>query len=235
VKDQKVTFLPRLNVEFLQEETLLFLAGESSTDGALLDIMAKYFLTAESLIRKILKHPNVLKSTRDYVRLFGAASCQESIPDGAPSLPSQTETETKPTFENLFQQVQQMGVSEKISLALKGNKEARALLIKDSNKQVVLAVLNSPRLTEQEVEMIALSKNVSEEILRVIGNNRSWIKNYLIVAALVNNSKTPIGLSLGFLKNLKVRDLGIVAKNKNIPEVIRSSAHKLLQLKKTGI
>lgn len=230
--NKKITFLPRLNIELLQPETLVFLAGEDSTDGSLLDIMAKYFLTTESLIRKILQHPNLLKSTLEYVRMFGTLS-----PELTPSQtrPLSTEKEPEPAFQNLFQQVQQMGVSEKIQLALKGNKEARALLIKDSNKQVVLAVLNSPRLTEQEVEMIALSKNVSDEILRSIGNNRNWLKNYMIVVALVNNSKTPIGLSLGFLKNLKVKELGIVAKNKNIPEVIRSAAQRLLQVKKAGV
>ena len=230
--NKKVTFLPRLDVELLQQETLLFLAGERSTDGVLLDLMARYFLTTEALLRKILHHPNLLESTLSYVRMFGDPSYRELIP--SQRQPSSEEADPELRVQNLFQQVQQMGVSEKISLALKGNKEARSLLIKDSNKQVVLAVLNSPRLTEQEVEMIALSKNVSEEILRIVGNNRSWIKNYLIVAALVNNPKTPVGLSLGFLKILKPKELGVVGKNKNIPEVIRSSAHRMLQLKKSG-
>ena len=227
---KKVALLPRLDLEILQQETLLFLAEARSTEGALLDLMAKYFLTTEPLLRKILEHPNVLQSTRNYIKMFGDPSYQEWL---SPQ-PSHSEPEPEEVFENLFQQVQQMGVSEKIQLALKGNKEARALLIKDSNKQVVLAVLNSPRLTEQEVEMIALSKNVSEEILRIIGNNRNWLKNYMIVSALVNNPKTPVGLSLGFLKNLKPKELGITAKNKNIPEVVRSSANRLFQLKKSG-
>lgn len=232
MEGRKVGFLPRLNVELLQQETLHFLANEKSTDGALLDLMAKYFLTTESLVRQVLQHPNVLSSTLIYVKMFGDPSYEEFIRPESP--PSPTESEADAPVQNIFQQVQQMGVSEKIQLALKGNKEARSLLIKDSNKQVILAVMSSPRLTEQEVEMIALSKNVSEEILRIVGNNRSWIKNYMIVSALVNNPKTPIGLSLGFLKNLKPKELGVVAKNKNIPEVIRSSAHKMLQLKRSG-
>ena len=135
---------------------------------------------------------------------------------------------------NLFQQVQQMNAAEKIQLALRGNKEARALLLKDSNKQVVLSVLSSPRLTEQEVESIASSRSVSEEILRIIAANRNWVKNYSIVSALVNNPKTPVGLSLGFLKILKAKELGGVSKNKGVPEVIRTSAHRLLQMKKGG-
>lgn len=145
-----------------------------------------------------------------------------------------TEAVQESEFVNLFQQVQQMKVSEKIQLALKGNKEARALLLKDSNKQVILAVLNSPRLTEQEVESIAQSKNVSEDILRVVANNRNWMKNYGIIVGLVNNPKTPVGLSLGFIKNLKPKELNNLAKNKGVPEVIRSSAGKFLQMKRAG-
>ncbi len=230
--DRKQLLLPPLNIEILQSETLLFLAEDSSTAGSTLDLIAKYFLTTEPLIRKIFQHPNVLETTLNYVRMFGDYAQEPWLI----SKPKETTTEAapEPEFVNLFQQVQQMKVSEKIQLALKGNKEARALLLKDSNKQIILAVLNSPRLTEQEVESIAQSKNVSEDILRVIANNRSWLKNYGIVVGLVNNPKTPVGLSLGFIKNLKPKELSNLARNKGVPEVIRSSAGKFLQMKRAG-
>lgn len=228
----KAVLLPRLNIELLQEESLFFLAEAPSTDGSLLDLMAKYFLMKEPLIRKIVQHPNVLENTIQYLRMFGDPSYQEFMKAKTDSSP--VDPESGPDSLNLFQQVQQMKVSEKIQLALKGNKEARALLMKESNKQVLLAILSSPRLTEQEVEVLALSKTVSEEILRLIANNRTWIRNYSIVTALVNNPKTPVGLSLGFIKILKARELGGLSKNKGVPEVIRSSAHKMLQLKKSG-
>lgn len=228
--DRKRLLLPRLNIEALQSETLLFLAGDSSTDGSTLDLIAKYFLTTESLIRKIYQHPNVWETTLNYVRMFGDYA-QESW---LASERKESETGPAPETLNLFQQVQQMKVSEKIQLALKGNKEARALLLKDSNKQVLLAVLNSPRITEQEVESIAQSKSVSEDILRVVANNRSWVKNYGIIVGLVNNPKTPVGVSLGFIKNLKPKDLGSLSRNKGVPEVIRTSAGRLLQTKRAG-
>lgn len=229
---RKQLLLPRLNLEVLQPETLLFLAEDSSTDGSTLDLIAKYFLTTESLIRKIFQHPNAWEATLNYVRMFGDYAQQPWFASKRKELDKEAVHE--PEFVNLFQQVQQMKVSEKIQLALKGNKEARALLLKDSNKQVILAVLNSPRLTEQEVESIAQSKNVSEDILRVIANNRNWMKNYGIIAGLVNNPKTPVGLSLGFIKNLKPKELNNLAKNKGVPEVIRSSAGKFLQMKRSG-
>ncbi len=230
--DRKELFLPRLNIELLQAETLLFLAEDPATDGSSLDLMAKYFLTTESLIRKIFHHPNVRESTLSYVRTFGDYSQEPWL--ASPQKEGGEAKEPEIQDLNLFQQVQNMKVAEKIQLALKGNKEARALLLKDSNKQVILAVLNSPRLTEREVESIAQSKNVSEEILRVISNNRSWIKNYGIVAGLVSNPKTPVGVSLNFIKLLKVKDLSSLSKNKGVPEVIRTSAGRLLQTKRAG-
>jgi len=230
VADRKQLLLPRLNVEILQSETLLFLAEDSSTDGSTLDLMAKYFLTTAPLIQKIFQHPNVWETTLNYVRMFGDYA-QESW---SVSKRKETDVGPEPEVLNLFQQVQQMKVSEKIQLALKGNKEARALLLKDSNKQVILAVLNSPRITEQEVETIAQSKNVSEDILRVISNNRNWMKNYGITVGLVNNPKTPVGVSLGLIKSLKPKDLSNLARNKGVPEVIRTSAGKFLQMKRAG-
>ncbi len=230
--DRKQLLLPRLNLEILQSETLLFLVEDSSTDGFTLDLITKYFLTTESLIRKIFQHPNTWEATLNYVRMFGDYAQEPWFASKRKEL--DTEVVQEPDFVNLFQQVQQMKVSEKIQLALKGNKEARALLLKDSNKQVILAVLNSPRLTEQEVESIAQSKNVSEDILRVVANNRNWMKNYGIIVGLVNNPKTPVGLSLGFIKNLKPKELNNLAKNKGVPEVIRSSAGKFLQMKRAG-
>lgn len=230
--DRKQLLLPRLNLEILQSETLLFLVEDSSTDGFTLDLITKYFLTTESLIRNIFQHPNTWEATLNYVRMFGDYAQEPWFASKRKELDTEAVQESE--FVNLFQQVQQMKVSEKIQLALKGNKEARALLLKDSNKQVILAVLNSPRLTEQEVESIAQSKNVSEDILRVVANNRNWMKNYGIIVGLVNNPKTPVGLSLGFIKNLKPKELNNLAKNKGVPEVIRSSAGKFLQMKRAG-
>ena len=61
-------------------------------------------------------------------------------------------------------------------------------------------MLSSPKLTGQEVEAIAKMANVGEEVLRVIGTNRQWTKNYGVVAGLVRNPKTPVAVSLNLLQ-----------------------------------
>jgi hypothetical protein len=120
-----------------------------------------------------------------------------------------------------------LDVGERAKEARRGDQETRMILIKDSNKLVALAVLANPKLTLHEVEMIAASRNVGEEVLREIAANKDWIKSYSVTLALVNNPKTPVPMGLTFLSKLRTRDLRFVGKNKGVPEVIRMSAKRL--------
>lgn len=130
---------------------------------------------------------------------------------------------------SMLARIQRMDVGEKAKLAREGDKEARSILIKEGNKLIALSVLSNPRITGQEIEMIAASRNVSEDILREIAGNRDWAKSYAVVLALANNPKTPIGITLTYLPKLLTRDLRFLAKSKGVPEVIRVSARKLAQ------
>src|SRR5207253_2442129 len=100
--------------------------------------------------------------------------------------------------ESTVQKVAALNVAQRMSLAMKGTREERAVLIRDPNKIVGVAVLSSPKLTESEVESIAKMANVSDEILRMIGFSRAWTKNYAVVHALVRNPKTPLAMSMNF-------------------------------------
>ena len=80
-------------------------------------------------------------------------------------------------------------IAERLKLATKGTREQRAQLIRDSNRIVATAVLTSPKLTESEVEAFAKMGNVSEDVLRIIGTNRAWLKNYGIVLAVTQTRK----------------------------------------------
>jgi hypothetical protein len=117
-------------------------------------------------------------------------------------------------------------IMERLKLATKGTREQRAALIRDPNKLIAVAVLSSPKLNESEVEAFARMGNVSEEVLRIIGNNRSWTKNYGVVAALVRNAKTPPAISLNLLARLNERDLKMLSIDRNVPEGLRVAARK---------
>lgn len=136
--------------------------------------------------------------------------------------------------ETLMQQVTKMTVVQRLTLALKGGRSERSLLIRDSNKLVQRCVLQSPRLTDSEVEAYASMTNLSKELLRQISMTRKFMKNYITAKNLVCNSKTPLDISLHLLPRLNATDLRILTTNKNIPETLRSSALKLHRKRKAG-
>lgn len=124
--------------------------------------------------------------------------------------------------------VQNMTVSERIKLAMQGNREERMYLIREMNRLVALAALHSPKTTEDEIEQIAKMKNVIDDVLREIGNNREYLQNPAIRKALIENPRTPIGVSLTLLKYLTEKEIGGLSRNRNIPEAIRSAAHRMV-------
>jgi hypothetical protein len=122
-----------------------------------------------------------------------------------------------------------MRVGERIKLAVRGNREERMVLIRDRSKLVSLAVLESPKVNESEMESFAAMKNVQETVLRAISTKRNYIKNYGVLRALVNNPKTPLDAAL--LAHLLVKDLRSLAINKNVNETVRKLALKMFRTK----
>jgi hypothetical protein len=129
--------------------------------------------------------------------------------------------------QTLIQRLAKMTVAQRVQFAMKGGSEARRTLIRDNNKVVQRAVLQSPRLTDQEVEAFAAMSSLTDEILRNIANNRNFRKNYTVVRNLINNPKTPIDVTLHMLPILNAIDLKRLTTNKNVPETLRTTAAKL--------
>ncbi len=129
--------------------------------------------------------------------------------------------------QTLLQQIAKMTVAQRVQFAIKGGSEARRTLIRDTNKVVQRAVLQSPRLTDQEVEAFASMANLTDEILRLIAANRVFRKNYTVVRNLINNPKLPLDVSLHLLPMINAVDLKKLTMNKNVPETLRTSALKL--------
>ena len=134
--------------------------------------------------------------------------------------------------QTLTQKLTHLNVVERIILALKGGREERMLLIRDRNKIVQRSVLQSPRLTESEVESFAAMANVTSDVLRIISLNRTFIKSYAVIRNLAKNPKTPLDISLHILPRLTATDLKILTTNKNIPETLRNTAIKLQRSRK---
>jgi hypothetical protein len=128
---------------------------------------------------------------------------------------------------SLLARVQKLDVGERCKLGREGDKDCRTLLVRDGNKMVALSVLTNPKLTLNEVEFFAASRNVDEEVLREIARNRDWSKEYAVILALVNNPKTPVGVALTLVPKLHIRDLRFLAKNRGVPEAVRVVAKRM--------
>jgi len=126
----------------------------------------------------------------------------------------------------LVQRLAQMSIVDKVRSAMKGTREERAILIRDANKVVAVAVLSSPKVTENEVEVFARMANVSDEILRIIGHTRAWVKNYGVALGLIRNPKTPLAISMHLLPRLIERDLRMLSIDRNIPDPLRIAARQ---------
>ena len=148
------------------------------------------------------------------------ATLEEALVDAEP------DNEKRKT---LLQQISVMTVAKRVKFAMMGAADARRVLIRDTNKVVQRAVLQSPRLTDQEVEAFASMTSLTDEILRIIGKSRHFRKNYNVVRNLLNNGKAPLDVTLGLLPMLNPTDLKRLGSNKNIPETLRTSAVKLVR------
>ncbi|MCD4750931.1 MAG: hypothetical protein K8R59_16275 [Thermoanaerobaculales bacterium] len=128
-----------------------------------------------------------------------------------------------------FGKILKMSIKEKILCAMKGTKEERGILINSRIRLVLQAVLNSPKLSEAEIEKFAASKSVSEEVIRIIGTKPRWMQKYGIAYALVQNPKAPVQQAIQLLSRLSVRDLTRLSRDRNINPVVRRRAMARLE------
>jgi hypothetical protein len=130
---------------------------------------------------------------------------------------------------SIIHTVMNMGMKDRTRLAMKGDREARNILIRDPNRIVAQAVVQNPRITDQEIEKIAAMRSITEDILRQIASNRQWARSYAIVHNLARNPRTPIANVMNILSRLQLRDLGALAKNRNVSDAVRRQALRLSQ------
>jgi len=135
---------------------------------------------------------------------------------------------------SLRQQLDAMTIGEKIKLSYKANKGVREVLVRDTNKIVACAVVNSGRITDAEVLAIATNRSIHEEVIRALTQNREFTRKYPVKVALAGNPKTPIPTAINLLNSLHVKDLQKLAKNRNVSSAVFSQAGKLYKRRKSG-
>ncbi len=192
--------------------------------------------TYEEILRANTQRPEIIKilienpDTPENVREEAGKLLQ--VPVKAGGSVAKTEEAPEAHAQTMLQKVQNLTVSERRLLAMRGGREVRSILLKDTNKQIILSVLDNPKITESEVEIFAHSRSIPDDALRTITKNRDWMKNYGVLLAVITNPKTPAGIAIPLLSSLKLKDLATIEKNKNVAEALRTGAKKLVQSRK---
>jgi len=144
------------------------------------------------------------------------------------------EGDISPERLTLIRRILFMSVRDRVKLGMKGDREARGILIRDSNKIVATAVITNPRVTEHEVEKISSMRTVADEVLRIIGLNRAWTRSYAIIHNLVRNPRTPMATAVQIIPRIRQKDLLAVSQNRNVSEAVRRQAYRISEMRKGG-
>lgn len=138
----------------------------------------------------------------------------------------------KEQFKSLYQRLADMTMSQKIRRASLGTKEELMLLVRDHNKVVASAAIRSPKMQESEVVMVSRNRNISDEVLRIVGNTPEWLKSYSVKKNLVENPKTPVTIAQRLVTHLRETDLRSISKSKNVTGPIKDAARRHLERRK---
>src|SRR5207244_2350226 len=191
----------------------------------------------EELAKEVmLKQQQEQAAAEAALEQLGAHVAEEEHLEDKPLAPGSAEEKAiEQKRLTISQQIMKLGVAKKIEWAnKKGNREVRTLLLRDPNKLVQLAVIQSPRISEGEIAKVAQSRTSPNEVLQYIYNNRQLMKNYQIKLNLISNPKVPVGVAMRFLSTLRMAEVKAIAKNKNVPQGLAGAAKRLVE-KKGGL
>ena len=214
---------------------LVMLTGDADAEVAAA-ANATLGLIPPPTLAAFLARTDVPEEMREFFAKRGVAPSEEAAAEADKPMVDTAEgpeiADEEDDEKSAMQRLQEMTVPQKMSRAMKGTREERAILIRDPNKLISVAVLSSPKLTGSEVEAIAKMSSVSEEILRIISTNRNWMKSYVVLSALARNPKTPLPISMNLLNRLTEKDLKVLSTNRNVPEVLRTTARRKVVIDK---
>jgi len=224
----------------LNDTTLLHLAGQASAAVLSLLLASERCLNNPEVVGVLLTNPSLGDDARallltvdnaDDSELPATAASDRGADDAADESSEDADEAKEELNLSKYQLALEMGVSDKIKMALTGDKEWRNIFLKDPNKLVSSAVLKNPRITDGEVLTVAKNKSSNDELIRLITLNREWVKNYEIKRALVLHPRTPLPKALRYMDILTEKDLKNLAKSRGVSQVIVNNARRMLQVK----
>lgn len=218
----------------------------ASRHGLELTGIPAYREAVQAIEGELIPEPSA-EPTPDDILFRETAALAESLAESeAGAGPKPTANETQDAFEEdaegkevvkakllpLYKRLGEMTASQKVRRAILGTKEERMLLIRERNKVIASAAARSPLLQEPDAVLVARNRNVSEEVLRILGTTPEWLKSYAVKRNLVENSRTPITIATRLISHLRESDLRSIAKSKNVSGAVQDAARRHLDKRK---
>jgi hypothetical protein len=133
-----------------------------------------------------------------------------------------------PANQASYLKVRAASTSEKIQLALHGNRDERALILRDLNRTLPRYLLQNPHLGLDEVTAMAKLPTLTTDVLSAIADRREWAQRPEIAVALVRNPKTPVPVALRLLDHVGPAELRRLAKDQGTRQAIRQAVMRRL-------
>jgi hypothetical protein len=123
-------------------------------------------------------------------------------------------------------------ISARIRIATTGKSGDRMKAVRDKNPLVRQAAAKAEALSYDEAYLIVCNYNMGDDVLRIIGNNRTFTEKHAIRVKLVLNPRTPLATSSRFLPFLRENELKMVAGSKGVKGDLAAAARQQLAKKK---
>jgi hypothetical protein len=119
-----------------------------------------------------------------------------------------------------------MSVSEKVQMALHGNREARQLLLRDRAGVVQSSLVRNPKITLDELSALARAPHLSPDCAETLAQHPTHGRSPQLALALVRNPRTPLPTAIDLIPRLSPGDLRVVAKGLGLRMQVAAAARK---------
>jgi hypothetical protein len=206
----------------LDEKKLILLLSRKDLPCETLDEIGrrKTFLKSYAVKKTLLLHPRTPRLVG--LRLMKELHLMDLVQFAlAPAVSAELKRYAE---EQIVGRLPQLPLGQKITLARRGPSRVAGALVAGGHPQVMPVALDNACLTEAQVLKALAREKVPVGVVQAVAGHRKWSQSYNVRLAIVRNASTPVSVVLGFLPQLTVSDLRVLAE----PGVLAENLRKYL-------
>lgn len=127
--------------------------------------------------------------------------------------------------DQLATRLPQLPLGQKITLARRGPSRVAGLLLAEGHPQLVTVALDNMHLNVSQILKVLAQEGVPELVAQAIARNDKWSRDYNVRLALVRHPASTLSTVLGYLPEIPVSDLRLLAEPGVVPDRLRKYLH----------